>query len=170
MSKQIISEEFKRMQKLAGLITENESSEKYYALFNIHGNPLYYVITDTKKEMLDILNNAYGELTGEKNEPYSMDDMEHDIYMDKKLPHFISDDWASVTDNKEVFDSDKRNLDTEPEEYKELFIYLIPAEDNPEHSVYALFDKNDKIIKSDFEDIASAKEWADENGYVATQL
>jgi len=55
-------------------------------------------------------------------------------------------------------------------ENKELFIHLISAEDDPEHSVYALFDKNDKIIKSDFEDIASAKEWADENGYVATQL
>ena len=55
-------------------------------------------------------------------------------------------------------------------ENKELFIHLIQAEDDPEHSVYALFDKDDKIIKSDFEDTTSAKRWADENGYVITQL
>ena len=53
---------------------------------------------------------------------------------------------------------------------KELFIHLIHAEDDPEHLVYALFDKDDKIIKSDFEDITSAERWANENGYVATQL
>lgn len=52
---------------------------------------------------------------------------------------------------------------------KELFIHLIHAEDDPEHLVYALFDKDDKIIKSDFEDITSAERWANENGYVATQ-
>lgn len=53
---------------------------------------------------------------------------------------------------------------------KELFIYLISAEDEPEHLVYALFDKDGKIIQSDFEDPEAAERWADENGYVATQL
>jgi len=55
-------------------------------------------------------------------------------------------------------------------ENQEAFIYLVPAEDDPEHSVYALFDKDNKLIQSNFEDTKSAETWAEENGYVAIQL
>lgn len=55
-------------------------------------------------------------------------------------------------------------------ENKEVFIYLVPAEDDSEHLVYALFDKDNKLIQSNFEDTKSAETWAEENGYVATQL
>ena len=51
----------------------------------------------------------------------------------------------------------------------ELYIYLTSAEDDEEHLVYALYDNNDKIIKSNFEDTTSAKKWAKENGYIAVQ-
>jgi hypothetical protein len=51
----------------------------------------------------------------------------------------------------------------------ELYIYLTSAEDDEEHLVYALYDKNDKIIESNFEDIKSAKDWAKEKGYNAIQ-
>lgn len=51
----------------------------------------------------------------------------------------------------------------------ELSIHLISAEDDTEHLVYALFDNNNKIIKTDFEDVESAKMWAKENGYNAIQ-
>ena len=116
--------EIKRMQQLAGIINEEENNqlEKYYAIFNVHGDynngtPLY-LITNTKEEMIDKLNKIYTELTGEKYTPYSLSDMEPQIYMDKKLPHFISDDWASVTDNEQVFKKDIKNLKTIPEKYK----------------------------------------------------
>jgi hypothetical protein len=46
-----------------------------------------------------------------------------------------------------------------------LSIYLVSAEDDPEHLVYALFDNNQNLIKTDFEDIESAKMWAKENEY-----
>jgi hypothetical protein len=53
-------------------------------------------------------------------------------------------------------------------ENEELSIYLVSAEDDPEHSVYALFDNNQNLIKTDFEDIESAKMWAEENEYNIT--
>ena len=53
-------------------------------------------------------------------------------------------------------------------ENEELSIYLVSAEDDPEHSVYALFDNNQNLIKTDFEDIESGKMWAEENEYNIT--
>jgi len=53
-------------------------------------------------------------------------------------------------------------------ENEELSIYLVSAEDDPEHSVYALFDNNQNLIKTDFEDIESAEMWAKENEYNIT--
>jgi hypothetical protein len=129
MKKQILSEEFKRMQKLAGLITENESLEhdKYYAVFNFlgefnNGVPLY-LVTDTKEEMIDKLNKAYKEFTGETYVPYTMRDMEGPVsYMGTPLETYISDDWATVTHNKSRFEKELENtvshLGVEPEQYK----------------------------------------------------
>lgn len=98
-----------------GLVNENvEQPKKYYAVCNIqgeYGEPLT-LTANTKEEMLDSLNTVYLELTGETRAPYSMEDLEDSFYNDEKLDHFISDDWASVTDNEEVFNRDVKNLKT----------------------------------------------------------
>ena len=92
-----------------GNLKENlEQPKKYYAVYNIqgkYGKPLT-LTANTKEEMLDRLNTIYLELTGETRAPYGMEDFEDAFYNGKKLDHFISDDWASVTDNKEVFKKD----------------------------------------------------------------
>ena len=123
-----LNEQFRRMQKLAGLIVENESSEhgKYYAVFNYLGEyndgvPLY-LITDTKEEMIRKLNNAYKEFTGDTYVPYSMDDMEGPVsYMGTPLNTYISDDWATVTYDKSEFEKQKESafnhLGVRPVEY-----------------------------------------------------
>ena len=85
-----------------------EQPKKYYAVYNIqgeYGEPLT-LTANTKEEMLDRLNTTYLELTGETRAPYGIEDFEDAFYNGKKLDHFISDDWASVTDNKEVFKKD----------------------------------------------------------------
>lgn len=102
----------------AGHQLDENKLKKYYAVFNLHGDfnngvPLY-IITDTKEEMVNKLNKIYLELTGEKQAPYSIEDMEDDVYMGKKLDHFISDDWASVTDNEQVFKNDISHLKIPP--------------------------------------------------------
>ena len=117
MKKEFITEA-KRLQELAGILTEYQSTENYYALFNLLGDynngvPLY-IITDTKEKMVDKLNKIYLELTGEKQAPYSIEDMEDQIYMGKKLDHYISDDWASVTNNEQVFKNDIKHLKKTP--------------------------------------------------------
>jgi hypothetical protein len=48
-------------------------------------------------------------------------------------------------------------------------LHLINADDDPEHSVWAIF-KNNKLIKSNFEDIETAKQWAKEKGYVVIDI
>jgi len=75
----------------------------YYAVFNYLGDynngiPLY-IITTSKKSMVDKLNKAYKELTGENYIPYDLNDMEHPF-----IDHYINDDWATVTDSKKEFD------------------------------------------------------------------
>lgn len=124
-----MNKEFLKMQKTAGIITEGQyreklaedDSKKYYAVINILNQPSYFM-TDTKEEMLDMLNKAYKDSTGETYVPYSIEDFndENRMYMNKLLPHFISDDWASVTDNQQVFDTDINNLKSQgltPEKY-----------------------------------------------------
>ena len=124
-----MNKEFLKMQKTAGIITEGQyreklaedDSKKYYAVINILDQPSYFM-TDTKEEMLDMLNKAYKDSTGETYVPYSIEDFndENRMYMDKQLPHFISDDWTSVTDDQQVFDTDINNLKSQgltPEKY-----------------------------------------------------
>jgi hypothetical protein len=102
--------EMHRMQQLAGLLTEEEGKTTYYAVFNVLGElgdgyPLYFT-TDNKEDLVNTLNRTYIEMTGEKSLPYSLEDIEPHIYMGKRMSHFISDDWSSVTDNEEVFNKD----------------------------------------------------------------
>jgi hypothetical protein len=106
--------EIKRMQQLAGLLTEEEGKTTYYAVFNVlgelgDGHPLYFT-TDNKEDLVNTLNRTYIEMTGEKSLPYSLEDIEPHIYMGKRMSHFISDDWSSVTDNEEVFNKDLNHL------------------------------------------------------------
>lgn len=100
-------------------------TEKYYAIFNYLGDrnngiPLYFV-TNTKEEMVDKLNKAYREFTGETYIPYSMRDMEEQKYMGKPLETYISDDWATVTKHESVFKTELKNvanhLKTKPKQY-----------------------------------------------------
>lgn len=97
-------------------------TKKYYAIFNRLGDyndgVPFYTITNTKEEMVNKLNKIYLELTGEKEAPYSIEDLEDKIYMGKKLDHFISDDWADVTDNEQVFKNDISYLKTTPTKIK----------------------------------------------------
>lgn len=135
-----MNKEFLYMQKLAGIITESEYAakineglddstdggvEKYYAVFNYLGDynngvPLYFT-TNTKEEMVDKLNQAYKEFTGETYIPYSMRDMEEQTYGDTPLETYISDDWATVTRIESVFKQELKNvaghLGTQPEQY-----------------------------------------------------
>ena len=102
--------EIKRMQQLAGLLTEAEGNEMYYAIFNKLGElgdgyPLYFT-TDSKEDLVNTLNRTYKEMTGEKYVPYSLENIEPDIYMGNRLDSFINDDWAFVTDDEEAFKSD----------------------------------------------------------------
>jgi len=74
----------------------------YYAVFNHRYNYThtpFYIITTSKKSMVDKLNKAYKELTGEDYTPYDLNDMEH-----PSSNLYISDDWATVTDSKKEFD------------------------------------------------------------------
>ena len=113
---QIIKEEISKV------LNENLSPEKYYAIFNIYreynnGAPLS-IIADSKEEMLNKLNKAYLEMTGEKRAPYSINDLEPITYNGKTFPHFINDDWSMVTDDESVFKDDIENIGATPKEYK----------------------------------------------------
>ena len=81
-----------------------KSNKKYYAIINILKKPKR-IITSSKTEMVKILNLAYKKQTGEKKSPYSISDFDENrrIYMNTKLPTYISDDWALVTDKYEIF-------------------------------------------------------------------
>ena len=120
MKKQTLSEEFRRMQMLAGIITEGEmpdTKEKYYAICNIggvfqlpiNGEPIRQKITietNSKEDMIQKLNTLYEEMTGERYNPYSMDDLDDSDY----IGTYISDDWSTVTKDKEMFDDKVKRL------------------------------------------------------------
>lgn len=92
--------EARRMQQLAGLIKEDIQQEKYYAVIDIHGNPRT-LETNSKEEMVISLNQELGS-----NE-YSLEDMNDDVKNQEGYDHYISDDWAMVTNDIDVFNTDK---------------------------------------------------------------
>ena len=120
MKKQILSEQFKRMQFLAGIITENEmlnTEETYYAICNIggdfqlpiNGKPTRQKIvikTNSKEELLQKLNTLYRKMTGEQYTPYSMNDLDDSDY----IGSYISDDWSTVTKDEEKFNNTVKQL------------------------------------------------------------
>ena len=103
-----MNKEFKRMQELAGIKEIQVSPPKtYYAIINTTAKNVYYIITYSKESMLNKLNKAYKEITGESYVPYSLDDLDetHRItFADGVLGTYIYDDWAWVSDNKNEFD------------------------------------------------------------------
>jgi len=109
--------EMQRMQQLAGLLTEAENNTTYYAVFNFHGDQPYYMIAKSAMEMLSRLN-GYLKFTGD-NFLYKMSDLEDSYYSGEILPSVISDDFAYVTKNPELF---KKHLSYFPNviEYKGL--------------------------------------------------
>ena len=94
------------MQQLAGIKEITVSPPKtYYAVINHYDTP-FYIITHSPESMLSRLNKAYRELTGEDYIPYDLEDLgeEHRImHTNGMLGTYISDDWATVTDNKNEF-------------------------------------------------------------------
>ena len=90
---------------------ENQNSGTcYYAIFNKLGElgdkkPIHFS-TNNKQNLVDTLNTIYKQMTGETSLPYTIEDIEPVIYMGRELDHFISDDWADVTDSKKVYNRD----------------------------------------------------------------
>lgn len=114
-----------------------EEQKKYFAVLNIHGdeaggNPVT-IITDSKEKMLVGLRDAtvlllrsdrmkLGANPEEFTGYYDMEDLDEKakIYQFRGsngeiethyLKHYISDDWCSVTDDKETFIKDKENAE-----------------------------------------------------------
>lgn len=107
-------------------LIENTDSNKFYGIFNIHGNynngkPLY-IITDTKEDMCEKLNEFIVKNLPENEQfAYDNDDFEEQTYMGEILDTYISDDWAIVTYKEDVFNhyfNEIKNQINTPELYK----------------------------------------------------
>jgi len=96
-------------------------TQKFYAVFNYLGEAnngtALYIITDSKEEIINLLNKSYRELTGENYTPYSMEDMENHI-----LDTYISDDWAMVTHAESEFLEEIELTTTFTKKQVELYI------------------------------------------------
>ena len=112
-----MSSEFQRMQHLAGIneVRIVPSGKTYYAVFNWYREP-FYIITHSPESMLNKLNKAFKELTGNRyRTPYELDDFNEERKGMYKT--YISDDWSTVTDDKNVFDREMSTFDTPPKKY-----------------------------------------------------
>lgn len=107
-------------------LIENTDSNKFYGIFNIHGDynngkPLY-IITDTKEDMCEKLNEfIVNNLPENEQFTYDNDDFEEQTYMGEILDTYISDDWAIVTYKEDVFNhyfNEIKNQINTPELYK----------------------------------------------------
>lgn len=116
-----MSKEFKRMQQLAGVKEIQVSPPKtYYAVINHrqinHRHEPFHIITHSKELMINTLNKAYKELTGENYIPYKLDDLDEEArgYYNT----YISDDWATVTDDKTEFNYQMGLYNPPPKRYQ----------------------------------------------------
>jgi len=117
-----MSSEFNRMRQLAGIKEVNiaPGGKTYYAVIN-HLREPFYIIAYSPESMLNKLNKAYKELTGENYIPYKLDDLydEHRFMHDNGiLGTYISDDWATVTDDKDEFDEYINTFNLSPQKYQ----------------------------------------------------
>jgi len=98
----------------------NENDAKYYAIFDLNSDPIYYTTGKSAQEMLSLLN-GYIKAKAKTNPAYGfsydMEDLQDDYYNGKVLATVISDDFALVTKNSLYFN---KNLSNFPEaiEYK----------------------------------------------------
>ena len=128
-----MSSEFNRMRQLAGIKEVNiaPGGKTYYAYFNYTYNAdnTYYIIAYSKESMINKLNKAYKELTGESYTPYNLDNLDETYrikfgikFADGTLGAYIHDDWAWVGDNKSEFNEQIRwhqeDGETPPKENK----------------------------------------------------
>lgn len=104
------------MIKLTQLLKEITVSppKTYYAVINHYYKP-FYIITHSKKLMIDTLNKAFKELTGENYIPYELDDLDEER---KGHNYYISDDWATVTDDKTEFNHEMNLHNPLPQKYQ----------------------------------------------------
>ena len=112
--------EIKRMQQLAGLLTEAEANRKYYAIINTSNkytskSPLYFS-TDSKEDMISTLNKLYKEMTGKNNSPYTLDDINpyskmNDFANMSNMGNssYIDDGWVIVDDNESDHKANLKN-------------------------------------------------------------
>jgi hypothetical protein len=94
MSKQIISEEFKRMQRLAGLITEsqlNEASQNLKVSFGPFKNVEYYKIGNDKIYLIVTNSDNFGEIEN------SIDFGNRDYMTDKEIS-FLNGEVEDLAD------------------------------------------------------------------------
>jgi hypothetical protein len=84
-------------------------SKIYYALFNLgrdENQPVFYIIAGSKESMITKLNSAIKYFQSISDDPqnwyfkYYVDDLEGEGFKGT----YISDDWATVTSNKERFE------------------------------------------------------------------
>jgi hypothetical protein len=119
--------EIKRMQQLAGLLTEDNDGKrewdnaKYYAIINTSNKytsqpPLYF--SASGKDMISKLNMLYKEMTGKNNSPYTIDDINpyskmNDFAGMSRMAEYsyIDDGWVSVDDSEFYH---KKNLKNYP--------------------------------------------------------
>jgi hypothetical protein len=116
-----MNKEFKRLQELAGIKEIQVSPPKtYYAVINHrqinHRHEPFHIITHSKELMINTLNKAYKELTGENYIPYRLDDLDEEArgYYET----YISDDWATVTDDKTEFNYQMGLYNPPPKRYQ----------------------------------------------------
>jgi hypothetical protein len=105
------------MRQLAGIKEVNiaPGGKTYYAVIN-HLREPFYIIAYSPESMLNKLNKAYKELTGENYIPYKLDDLSEDAK--EYYETYISDDWATVTDDKNEFNYHMNLHNIPPKEYK----------------------------------------------------
>lgn len=98
----------------------SENKEKYYAIFDLNSDPIYYASANSAQEMLSLLNGYLKSKSATQpgyNFSYDMEDLSDDVYNGKVLPHTISDDFALVTKNPLIFQKDL-NIFPKTTEYK----------------------------------------------------
>ena len=94
------------------------NSEKFYGFYNLSefkGQPIFNFTANSKQEVVDILNQAYRDITKLDREVYTLDDMDRS----HRYPNgdYINDDYAFVTDNAERFQKAKEDGNTQDSKF-----------------------------------------------------
>jgi hypothetical protein len=104
--KQPLNEEFRRMQKLAGIINENEDNTKYLVIVNFKGQSdelgnMHGISASSKDEFENKFENMFDM---NPNDPYySFYEVSNQAKMDKITS--ISDNWSGDDDETQYLES-----------------------------------------------------------------